>query len=167
MKIGLLSDTHSHLDENIYKHFSSCDEIWHAGDIGNLEILDKLSSFKPLQAVWGNIDGHEVRNAIDEYVILTREKKKILMIHIAGKPPGYNRQVKELIKKYEPDILVCGHSHLLKIEKDRTHHLLFINPGAAGIHGFHRVKTLVRFDINEGILSNMEVIELGKRGQIT
>ncbi|XOV90853.1 MAG: metallophosphoesterase family protein [Bacteroidota bacterium] len=167
MKIGLISDTHSNLDENVFQYFSSCDEIWHAGDIGNIDILENLESFKPTVAVWGNIDDHKVRAATKEYQLLEREQKKTLIIHIAGKPPRYNTQVRTLIKKYQPDILVCGHSHLLKIEKDSVNNLLFINPGAAGIHGFHRVKTLVRFDLFQGAISNMEVIELGKRGKLT
>ncbi|MEQ9218823.1 MAG: metallophosphoesterase family protein [Cyclobacteriaceae bacterium] len=167
MKIGLLSDTHSHLDENIFNYFSACDEIWHAGDIGNMELLEKLEAFKPLVAVWGNIDGHQVRAATHEAVYFEREGKKIYMIHIAGKPPGYNPRVKTMLNKYQPEILVCGHSHVLKIQKDHARNLLFINPGAAGIHGFHQVKTLVRFDINDRVISNMEVIELGKRGKLS
>ncbi len=167
MKVGLLSDTHSHLDENIYKYFSGCDELWHAGDIGNMEILEKLESFKPIIAVWGNIDGHQIRAATNEFHYFIREQKRILMIHIAGKPPGYNPQVRGLLNRYRPDILVCGHSHILKIQKDHSRNLLFINPGAAGIHGFHQVKTLVRFDLNDGAISNMEVIELGKRAKLT
>jgi len=167
MKIGIISDTHSHLDESVFNYFSSCDEIWHAGDIGNLELLEKLEAFKPTIAVWGNIDGHEVRAATHEAVFFERERKKIYMIHIAGRPSGYNPEVRRLLSKYQPDILVCGHSHILKIQKDPARNLLYINPGAAGIHGFHQVKTLVRFDLNDETISNMEVIELGKRAKLT
>ena len=123
---------------------------------------------EPLQprAVWGNIDGHKLREAINEVEIFYCEGKKVLMIHIAGKPPKYNPHVRKLIYQHQPDILVCGHSHILRIEKDRRNNLLFINPGAAGIHGFHQVKTLVRFELKQGTISNMEVIELGKRGSL-
>ncbi len=167
MKIGIISDTHSHLEDAIYEYFSECDELWHAGDIGNMETLEKLESFKPLVAVWGNIDGDKVRVATEEVQVFTRSGKKILMIHIAGKPYSYNPQVRRLIAFHQPDLLICGHSHILKVQKDHKNNLLYINPGAAGIHGFHQVKTILRFEINDQTISNMEVIELGKRGKIS
>tara|TARA_B100000609_G_C17180465_1_gene416823 strand:- start:402 stop:905 length:504 start_codon:yes stop_codon:yes gene_type:complete len=166
MKIGIISDTHNHLENSVFKYFKDCDEIWHIGDIGSIDLLEQLEKYKPTRAVWGNIDGHKLREAINEVEIFYCEGKKVLMIHIAGKPPKYNPHVRKLIYQHQPDILVCGHSHILRIEKDRRNNLLFINPGAAGIHGFHQVKTLVRFELKQGTISNMEVIELGKRGSL-
>ncbi|MFY0598802.1 MAG: metallophosphoesterase family protein [Cyclobacteriaceae bacterium] len=166
MKIGLISDTHYHLDETVFKHFESCDEIWHAGDIGSLELLEQLEAFKPTMAVWGNIDSHEVRAATTEGHVFEREGVRILMTHIAGKPPRYNKQVLPLVKKHKPRLLVCGHSHILKVTPDKTNNLIYINPGAAGIHGFHKVKTIMRFDLRDGKIENMEVIELGLRGKL-
>lgn len=166
MKIGLLSDTHGDLDHRIFEHFSACDEIWHAGDIGE-SVADKLGEFRPLRAVYGNIDGKEVRAEFPEDNFFVCEGLKILITHIAGKPPGYNPRVKKLLQTFRPDIFICGHSHLLLIKRDATQgNMLFINPGAAGNHGFHRIKTLVRFEIMDGIISNINVIELGRRGTI-
>lgn len=167
MKIGIISDTHSHLEESVFTHFKECDEIWHAGDIGTLSVLEKLEEFKPTVAVYGNIDGHEIRAAAPENQLIERTGVKILMTHIAGKPPTYNGRVKKLIGAHRPDLLICGHSHILKVAPDKANNLLFINPGAAGIHGFHKVKTLLRMDLQEGKVSNMEVIELGLRGKLT
>lgn len=167
MRIGLISDTHDHLDKSVFKYFDQCDEIWHAGDIGSLSLLEELENFKPTVAVFGNIDDATVRSACPEDQIFEREGKKILMTHIAAKPPRYNTRVKSLIKFNQPNLLICGHSHILKVEPDRTNNLLFMNPGAAGIHGFHKVKTLLRFDIQEGKVLNLEVVELGLRGKIS
>ncbi|RED93410.1 metallophosphoesterase family protein [Marinoscillum furvescens] len=167
MKIGLISDTHSHLEDSVFTHFEDCDEIWHAGDIGTQSVLEKLEAFKPTRAVFGNIDGHEIRAAVPEDQVFEREGVKILMTHIAGKPPGYNARVKKLIAAHQPDILICGHSHILKVAPDKSNNLLFVNPGAAGIHGFHKIKTLLRMELQEGKISNMEVVELGYRGKLT
>lgn len=166
MKIGLISDTHSFLDEKVFEYFAEADEIWHAGDIGNLALLHKLEQFKPTVAVYGNIDGVEIRAVAPENQILVRAGVKILMTHIAGKPPKYNSRVKKLIQEHQPNLLICGHSHILKVQPDHQNQLLFMNPGAAGIHGFHQIKTLLRFDLQEGKPKNLEVIELGKRGAI-
>ncbi len=166
MKIGLLSDTHGFLDEKIFSYFAHVDEIWHAGDIGAISLLHELNNFKPTVAVYGNIDDTEMQSAAPENHLLEREGLKILMTHIAGKPPTYNQRVKKLINEYEPGLLICGHSHILKVQADPVHHLLYMNPGAAGIHGFHQVKTLLRFDIEAGKPKNLEVIELGKRGAL-
>lgn len=166
MKICIISDTHGYLEPNTLSHLSQCDEIWHAGDIGNLAILQKIESLNPLIAVYGNIDGHEVRAAVPENQIINRLGVKILITHIAATPPSYNKRVLALIKKHQPNILVCGHSHILKVEFDKVNNLLFINPGAAGKHGFHKIKTLIRFEINNGKPQNMEVVELGSRGNI-
>ena len=167
MRIGIISDTHSYLDPSVFKYFSQCDEIWHAGDIGTLDVLQQLEAFKPTMAVFGNIDGHDVRAASPEDQVFVREGKKILMTHIARSLPRYNPRVRDLIKTHQPDVLVCGHSHLLKVQPDKANNLLFINPGAAGKHGFHKIKTLLRLEIQEGKIQNLEVVELGPRGQIS
>lgn len=166
MKIGIISDTHNYLDESVFQYFQDCDEIWHAGDIGGLELLEKLEQFKPTVAVFGNIDDHRIRTATSEDRIIERGGLKILITHIAGKPPKYNTRVKNLIRENKPNMLVCGHSHILKVQPDRENRLLFVNPGAAGQQGFHRVKTLLRLDIHEGRFKNLEAIELGLRGKI-
>ncbi|WP_421870894.1 metallophosphoesterase family protein [Marinoscillum sp.] len=166
MKIGLISDTHSYLDPKVFDYFQQVDEIWHAGDIGTLALLEQLEAFKPTVAVFGNIDGHEVREATPEDQIFVREGVKVLMTHIAAKPPRYNPRVQKLIQAHQPNLLICGHSHILKVQPDPANNLLFMNPGAAGIHGFHQVKTLLRFDLVSGKPKNLEVVELGKRGAI-
>ncbi|MEQ8546360.1 MAG: metallophosphoesterase family protein [Cyclobacteriaceae bacterium] len=166
MKIGLISDTHSHLEDGVFYHFKNCDEIWHAGDIGNVETLEKLEAFKPVRAVWGNIDGHKIREATPENQFLDIEGRRILITHIAGKPPSYTARVKVMIARYRPHILICGHSHILKVAYDDKNNLLFINPGAAGIQGFHKMKTLLRFEIENARIFNMEVVELGPRGTL-
>jgi uncharacterized protein len=164
MKIGLLSDTHGHLEDKVFTHFSACDEVWHAGDIGTNGLTDQLKSFKKLRAVFGNIDGADLRAEFPEDLIFELEGKKILMTHIGGVPPKYNPRARKLIKEVKPDIFICGHSHILRIMRDEANDLLYINPGAAGKYGFHKFKTLVRFDLENGVISNMQVIELGKRG---
>lgn len=164
MKIGLLSDTHGHLDEKIFKHFADCDEIWHAGDIGTLEVAQKLEQFKPIRAVYGNIDGQDIRISCPKHLKFMCEGLKVWITHIGGYPPRYNKEMLSLLRKNPPDIFICGHSHILKIMKDpKLNNLLYLNPGAAGINGFHKVKTLIRFDIDDKKISNMQVIELGKR----
>lgn len=166
MKIGLISDTHNHLDAKVFKHFEQCDEIWHAGDIGTLKLLDELQKFKKTRAVYGNIDGQDIRAVCPEDLWFTIEGLNVWITHIGGYPPKYNSRTKTILKSKIPDLMICGHSHTLKIMKDpKLNDMLYINPGAAGMHGFHRVKTLVRFDINEGMISNMQVIELGSRAK--
>lgn len=168
MKIGLLSDTHSDLDPKIFEHFSACDEIWHGGDIGDRAVIDSLMAFKPVRAVYGNIDDKDIRTMFPENARFQCEGLTVLMTHIGGKPSTYNARVKKLLSEDRPDIFVCGHSHLLLIRRDPMFgNMLFINPGAAGNHGFHRMKTIVRFDVRDRVISNMEVIELGKRGALT
>lgn len=164
MKIGLLSDTHGHLEEAIFTHFASCDEIWHAGDIGTMELLERLEGFKPTHAVYGNIDGGTLRT-LPETLLMQREGVRVLMTHIAGKPPRYNPQVLSAIRKEKPNLVICGHSHILQVLPDKPNNLIFMNPGAAGIHGFHRVKTMLRFDLLQGKILNLEAIELGLRGK--
>lgn len=164
MKIGLLSDTHSYLDPKVFDYFSECDEIWHAGDIGDINICDKLAAFKPLIAVHGNIDDQLIRMSHPEDHIFEREGFKIWITHIGGYPPKYTLKIKARLSELQPDLFVCGHSHILKVISDpNLNNLLHLNPGACGTHGFHQVKTLLRFDLKNKKISNMQVIELGKR----
>ncbi len=166
MKIGILSDTHGYLDPKIYKYFENVDELWHAGDIGTTELMDELEEFKPTRFVYGNIDGHKIRARAPEYELFEVGGLKVLMLHIGGKPPGYTQQARALIEELRPDVFVCGHSHILRVSHDpKRPWLLYINPGAAGKVGFHKVKTIIRFEILEGKISNMQAIELGARAQ--
>lgn len=166
MRIGLISDTHGYVDLAYQKYFDDCDEIWHAGDIGQLEVLHFLNTIKPCKAVFGNIDGQKVRGNTQEHLILNVTGCKVLMIHIAGKPGFYNSLTQQLIRLHRPQILICGHSHIVKVQFYKDLNLLHINPGAAGISGFHTVRTLMRFSIIDGKPQKMELIELGKRGEI-
>lgn len=163
MKIGLISDTHGHLDPKVFKYFEACDEVWHAGDIGT-GVLEQLVDFKPTRAVYGNIDGHDIRIVCPEHVKFKCEELKVWMTHIGGSPPRYNKTIRQGLLRTPPDIFICGHSHILKIMRDpKINNLLFINPGAAGINGFHKVKTIVRFEVIGREVKDMQVIELGKR----
>ncbi len=165
-KIGLISDTHSYLDQSVFKYFVLCDEIWHAGDIGNPYVLDQLEAFKPVTAVYGNIDDQAIRLRAPEKQILEIEGLKIYMIHIGGTPPRYARGVLEDLRTEKPDLFICGHSHILKVMPDKAlNKMIYMNPGAAGHHGFHRMRTLLRFDLSDGKIENLEAIELGKRGR--
>lgn len=166
MKIGLLSDTHSYLDPKIFEHFKDCDEIWHAGDIGDATLADSLQKFKPLRAVFGNIDDRNLQVRFPEDLCFQCEGMKIWMTHIGGAPPNYNPRVKKKLKKKVPNVFICGHSHILRVKKDESLNMLYINPGAAGNHGFHAMKTIMRMEILTGKISKMEVIELGKRGVV-
>lgn len=164
-QIGLVSDTHSYFDEKILHHFESCDEVWHAGDFGTLKIFDKLQSFKPLRAVYGNIDSHDIRQEAPENLHFELEGFRIWMTHIGGAPPNYNPAVKQRFKGNTPDIFVCGHSHILRVLRDqRLNNMWYLNPGAAGQEGFHKIRTLLRFILDDKKIVKMEVIELGKRG---
>jgi putative phosphoesterase len=165
-KILLLSDTHGYIDEAICRHASEADEIWHAGDIGSIKVYDTLAGIKPVKAVYGNIDGREVRAVSPENEIFTCEKKKVWITHIGGYPPNYNPALKKLLQEIRPDIFICGHSHILKVMFDKNLNLLHINPGAAGTHGFHIMRTMVRFVIDGEDIKNMDVIELGKRTEV-
>lgn len=168
MKIGLLSDTHSHLDSNVFDYFKKVDEIWHAGDIGDRKVIDDLQRFKKIRAVYGNIDEADLRSEWPEDLWFTLEGLSIWMTHIGGAPPNYNPRIKKILKDKIPNIFICGHSHILRVIRDKNYNnMLYLNPGAAGQHGFHIMKTLLRFDIEAGSVKNMEVIELGKRGAIT
>jgi len=159
-KISLLSDTHSVLDERFIPHLKNSDEIWHAGDIGSLDIYDKLNEISKVKAVYGNIDNHQIRITLASEVFFKCEGLNIYMTHIGGYPGKYSKAVKEKIEKTKPDIFICGHSHILKVMNDKINNLLFINPGAAGNHGIHQVKTIVQFIINEKKISDLKIIEL-------
>lgn len=162
-KIGLISDTHSFLHPRVKHHFAHCDEIWHAGDIGNLSLADELAAFKPLRAVYGNIDGIEVRKVYPEHLRFTLEGVDVWMTHIGGYPKRYDLRVKDEINRNPPKLFICGHSHILKAIPDHKLSLLHLNPGAAGKVGFHQVLTLMRFELDAGKIQNLEVIELEKR----
>lgn len=162
-RIGLLSDTHGYLPPSVFDHFKEVDEIWHAGDIGTLAVADELEGFKPLRAVWGNIDGQELRIRYPEHLLFTIEQVPILMMHIGGYPPKYNSVSKALIQQSHPHVFICGHSHILKVMPDSAMNLLHINPGACGKQGWHKVSTLIRLNIDNDRVSGLEVIELGER----
>ncbi len=166
MKIGLISDTHSFLDEKVFHYFDSVDEIWHAGDIGDIQVANQLEKFKPFRAVYGNIDDLEIRQKYPEMLIFSIEQVKVLMIHIGGYPTRYAKGIKNLLLEHKPKLFICGHSHILKVLPDpKLDNVLHINPGAAGQQGFHHMRTLVRFDVYSGTVKNLEVIELGMRGR--
>ena len=164
MKIGLLSDTHSYLDPKVFDHFKECDEIWHAGDIGDGALADALEKFKPLQAVFGNIDDKDMSVRFPEDLWFDCNGVKIWMTHIGGAPPNYNPRVKKILKEKVPDVFICGHSHILRVKKDEKLNILYVNPGAAGNQGFHAMRTIIRMEIDGAKIRKMEVIELGKRG---
>lgn len=166
MKIGLISDTHSYLDPKVFTYFKACDEVWHAGDIGDATVANELEKFKPLRAVFGNIDDKVMQARYTEDLWFTCEGLTIWMTHIGGAPPNYNPRVKKVLKDKVPDVFICGHSHILRVKKDPAYNMLYINPGAAGNNGFHNIKTLTRFELNNKIISKLEVIELGKRGAL-
>ena len=166
-QILLLSDTHGFLDLKIKKYAEKADEIWHAGDIGKMSILKQLEAIKPLRAVYGNIDNHKIRKRVPEILNFKCEGVNVLMIHIAGYPGYYNSRVKCLIKLKQPKLFICGHSHILKIMQDKKNLHLHMNPGAAGISGFHKIRTLLRFSLQKGEIKNLEVVELGVRGKLT
>lgn len=168
IRIGLISDTHSYLDPKVFEVFKDVDEIWHAGDIGDISVADQLKAFKPFYAVYGNIDDKDVRTEYPLNLVLQREGLKILMTHIGGYPGNYEPKARRKIEEENPDIFICGHSHILRVAKDpKYNNMLAMNPGAAGVHGFHKVKTLLRFNLNNGKIENLEAIELGKRGALT
>jgi uncharacterized protein len=166
-KILLISDTHSYIDPRMEKHLAAADEVWHAGDIGNLETAKLLESkSKKLRMIWGNIDDHVVRAYYQESIFFNCEQKKVVITHIAGYPKKYSAKAKHLIYKYKPDIFICGHSHILKVMYDKELNHLHMNPGACGNHGFHKVQTALSFQIHVGNITNLNIIEW-ERKQIT
>ena len=159
-RIGLLSDTHGYWDDRYLKYFESCDEIWHAGDIGSSELGERLAAFRPFRAVYGNIDGQDIRIQYPEINRFTIEGTEVLMKHIGGYPGKYDPSIRAQLFVRPPKLFISGHSHILKVKYDKTLGMLHINPGAAGKYGFHKVRTLVRFSIDRGNFSDLEVIEL-------
>ena len=162
-RIGLISDTHNYLDEAVFKHFAQCDEIWHGGDFGTVEIADRLKDFKPLKGVYGNIDGSDVRSVYPLNLTWTCEEVTVYMTHIGGYPGRYAPGVKQELVANGAKLFISGHSHILKVIYDDKIGCLHMNPGAAGKQGWHQVRTLLRFTIDGADMKDLEVIELGKR----
>ncbi len=162
-KIVLLSDTHGYIDDQIMKFIKQADEVWHAGDIGSFEVADTIKKLKPLRAVYGNIDDSTIRTEYPLNNKFTIEKITVWITHIGGYPNRYDPRIKEEILKNPPNLFISGHSHILKVMFDKKLNLLHMNPGAAGKHGFHKVRTMLRFEINEDKITNLEVIELEQR----
>lgn len=165
-RIGLISDTHGFLDDAVFKHFESCDEVWHAGDFGT-GVAEPLKAFKPLYGVYGNIDGDDIRNNFPETLQWKCEEVSVLMTHIGGYPGKYAPEVRKTLAAHPTQLFICGHSHILKVMYDSKYNCLHINPGAAGNQGWHQVRTIIRFSIDGKNLKDCEVIELGKRGSIS
>lgn len=161
--IGLLSDTHGYLDEAVFTHFADCDEIWHAGDVGTIALADTLAAFKPLRCVYGNIDGQDVRIVHPEHQLFELEGVRVWMTHIGGYPGKYPAKIKEQLLRFKPDVFICGHSHILKVMYDKTFHFLHLNPGAAGKHGWHKVRTLLKFTISDKKIANLVLIEIADK----
>ncbi|MBK7094665.1 MAG: metallophosphoesterase family protein [Saprospiraceae bacterium] len=162
MKIALISDTHFSFEEDVNKYLREVDEIWHAGDIGDLETADKYCVLKPLRAVYGNIDGHEIRTEYPEYIFFNADGINVLMTHIGGYPGRYTPQARSLIEEYKPDLFITGHSHILKIMPDKKYNLLHMNPGSCGTKGYHSIRTLILFDIEASNIENVRVVELAR-----
>jgi uncharacterized protein len=166
VKIAIISDTHGWLDLRTIEYLKNADEIWHAGDIGSLEIIDQLEQLPgKLRIVSGNIDDQKIRLIAPDFQAFSIDGIKVLITHIAGNPPRYNKAVRKLLHDHQPDVLVCGHSHILKVMHDKRSGLLFINPGSCSHHGFHKMRTLIQFQILDGKPQKMIAIELGKRGK--
>ncbi len=163
VRIGLLSDTHAYWDERYVQYFESCDEIWHAGDFGSLDVAQRLAAFRPLRGVYGNVDGQEIRRIYPQINRFTVEGAEVLMKHIGGYPGKYDPSIRGTLLVHPPKLFISGHSHILKVKYDKTLGMLHINPGAAGIYGFHKVRTLVRFSIDNGVFKDLEVIELAEK----
>jgi uncharacterized protein len=166
MKIGIISDTHGWIHPRLFEHFKEVDEIWHAGDIGNIETADQLAAFKSLRAVYGNIDDAVVRRLYKLNMKFKAEDTRVWITHIGGTPGHYDLKVKEEIMQNPPDIFICGHSHLAKVIYDKKAGLLYINPGAAGYNGFHKFMTVIRLQIDGKVIHDLELIELGERGRV-
>ena len=166
IKIGLLSDTHGFIHPRVSDFFSGCDEIWHAGDIGNQETADLLSKIKPLRAVFGNIDGGTLRQSFQEVEFFKCEQVKVLMIHIGGYPGRYDPKARKLIEEYQPGIFISGHSHILKVIYDKKYQLLHMNPGSAGKSGMHKLITMIRFVIDGKDIRDLEIFEVKRSNAI-
>jgi putative phosphoesterase len=164
-RIGLISDTHGFLDEAVFRHFERCDELWHAGDVGSLELAEQLAqkSGLPVRGVYGNIDANDIRAVYPEQLVFGCEQVKVMMRHIGGSPPRYNPETRKELLLHQPHLFISGHSHILKVIYDPAISCLHMNPGAAGKHGWHKIRTLIRFAIDGKEIKDCEVIELGKR----
>ena len=162
-KIVLLSDTHHTLDKRFFPHFKKADEIWHAGDIGNLSVTDQLKKFAPLKCVWGNIDSKDIRIEFKKTIYFKCEKMNVLMTHIGGYPGRYEKNIKQMIEDTKPDLFICGHSHILKIIYDKKYNLLHLNPGAIGNYGIHKVKTILSFKIHQKEILDLNIIEFPRK----
>lgn len=165
-KIILISDTHNFLDPKLLKHIDFADEVWHAGDIGDIILCDEILKNKSLKAVYGNIDDDKIRSRYPENLIFNCEKVKVFMTHIGGYPGKYPSRIKKTLLENKPNLFICGHSHILKVMYDKEFNLLHINPGACGNHGFHNIKTAIKFEINNEEIKNLSIIELGNRNKI-
>ena len=162
-QIALISDTHHYLDERFIQHFKEADEIWHAGDIGSLEVTEKLKKYAPIRAVWGNIDNSTIRSEFKATIYFKCEEVKVMITHIGGYPGKYNKKTLAMIEQANPDLFICGHSHILKVMYDKKHKLLHMNPGAIGDFGIHKVKTILCFSINGKNIKNLRIIEFPRR----
>ena len=162
-RIGLISDTHGYLDDAVFRHFEDCNEIWHAGDFGTNALAEHLRQFKPVRGVYGNIDGQDIRSVYPELLQWKTENVSVMMLHIGGYPPKYNSRSKPLIQQHKPQLFISGHSHILKVMFDEQLQCLHINPGAAGKQGWHKVRTLIKLDIDGMDMRNCQVIELSGR----
>jgi putative phosphoesterase len=165
-RIGIISDTHSYWDDKYLKYFEECDEIWHAGDIGSTEVADRLAAFRPFRAVCGNCDGGDLRKMYKEVLRWKCEDVDVLMKHIGGYPGNYDYSIRDQIFVHPPKLFISGHSHILKVKYDKTLGLLHINPGAAGMQGWHKTRTLVRVTIDGSDFKDLEVVELADNRQI-
>lgn len=164
MRIGLLSDTHGFLDEAIFTYFADCDEVWHAGDIGTLEILNRLKAFKPVRAVFGNVDGADLRAELPLNLSWSCEGVRVFMTHIGGHVGHYDARAQRELVTRKPSLFLCGHSHIARVERDLELGLIHMNPGACGHHGWHRMRTVLRMVLRAGKVKDVELIELGPRG---
>ncbi len=160
IRIGLLSDTHGHWDDRLANFFKDCDEIWHAGDIGSLEVADTMAKFKPFKAVHGNIDDHKLRVIYPNIQRFICEDVDVFITHIGGTPSRYEQAIIPIIETNPPKLFICGHSHILKVMYDKKRDFLYVNPGAAGIHGFHKFRTALRFIIDGKEIKDLEVLEI-------
>lgn len=162
MTIGLISDTHGIITDDVLKHLADCDEVWHGGDVGDIKLLDQIED-KPLRAVYGNIDDAQMRQASPLNLEFEIDGLSVFITHIGGYPPKYNRRVKKIITETRPDLYICGHSHICKVMRDQETGTLHMNPGACGNYGFHQIRTMLKFEIEAGKIANLRVVELGHR----
>ncbi|MDB9895713.1 metallophosphatase family protein [Flavobacteriales bacterium] len=161
--IAVISDTHHNLDERLYKHLKDCDEIWHAGDIGSIDIIDELKKITKVRAVFGNIDNHILRSSLNEIELFKCEQVRVMITHIGGYPGRYAKGIKDRLIQYEPNLFICGHSHILKVMYDKKLKIMHMNPGAVGDYGIHKVKTILKFIIEGNEIKDLKVIEIPRK----